>query len=74
MFKTDEQNLIERKNNLIERTLTLDDCKLAFVLKKAEQIFAGEDVADPEKEPDKVKAEWEAFKAEWERQQAGEKA
>lgn len=59
-----------RKDRLIERCLTLDDCKLAFVLEKAEKILAGEDVPDPEKEPDKVKAEWEAFKAEWEKANA----
>lgn len=71
MFKTEDQNnIIERKNNLIEKILTLDDCRLAFVLKKAEQVFAGEDVADPEKEPEKVKAEWEEFKEEWEKQRA----
>lgn len=56
--------------DLIDRCLTLDDCKLAFVLHKAEQILAGEAVPDPEQEPDKVKAEWEAFKAEWEKANA----
>lgn len=56
--------LNERKANLIDRALTLNDCQLAFVLRKAEQIMAGEDVTD------KVKAEWEAFKTEWEKVQA----
>ena len=66
--------LNERKANLIDRALTLNDCQLAFVLLKAEQIMGGEDVPDPEKEPEKVKAEWEAFKADWEKVQAKRRA
>lgn len=67
-------NVTDKRENLIEKCLTLDDCRLAFVLHKAEQILAGEDVADPDKEPEKVKAEWEAFRAEWEKKQEGSEA
>ena len=65
-----QKNNTEEQSRLIEKILTLDDCRLAFVLRKAEQIMSGEDVPDPEKEPEKVKAEWEAFRTEWEKEQA----
>ena len=66
----EDTNLTARKDRLIERCLTLDDCKLAFVLEKAEKILAGEDVPDPEKDRERVLADWEAFKAEWEKAHA----
>lgn len=65
-----QTTLTAEHGRLIDRCLNLDDCKLAFVLQKAEQILAGETVPDPEQEPDKVKAEWEDFKAEWKKAHA----
>ena len=62
------ENATKEQANLIEKCLTLDDCKFAFVAMCIEKIMAGVDMPDPEKEPEKAKALWEAFKAEWEKQ------
>ena len=68
--KTMNKNVTKEQAHLIERCLTMDDCKFAFVGMCIEKIMAGVDMPNPEKEPEKVKAMWEAFKAEWEKEQA----
>ena len=70
MYKT----TTKEQANLIEKCLTLDDCQFAFVAMCIEKIVAGVDMPDPEKEPEKAKEMWEAFKVEWGKEQTKREA